>query len=200
MCSFDPRKMTNTEWISALQRGEPGAYAQLYEQHWKSMYKQALGRVEDDQVAQDIVQDVFVSLWQKRERLVISVSMEAFLAGCVKLQVLAYFKKEKVRLRVIEKAMQQMEILLDTEVLPQAEMDRSLQRALKGMPENMRQSFLLRCDNRSIREIADILGIAEQTVSNNLNEVVKRLRKKIDHQPPGEYMTCLGILLSLYYN
>lgn len=192
--------MTNTEWIAALQRGDSRAYTLLYQRYWKSLYKQALSRVEEDQAAQDIVQDVFVSLWRKRERLAISVSMEAFLSGCVKLQVLAYFKKEKVRLRVIEKAMHQMETLLDTEALPQAEIDRSLQRALSGMPENMRQSFLLRCDNRSIREIAEILGIAEQTVSNNLNEAVKRLRKKIAHEPPGEYLTCLGVIVSLYHN
>ncbi|GGC34705.1 DNA-directed RNA polymerase sigma-70 factor [Parapedobacter defluvii] len=191
--------MTNTEWTTLLQTGDPHAYGDLYRRYWKLLYTHARSRVDDDAAAQDIVQDVFVRVWQKRQRLSLTTSMEAFLLGCVKMQVLSYYKKEKVRQRVIERAMQQLDILLEagTDPVREAELDRSLQLALEDVPEKMRQSFLLRCDNRSIREIAELLGIAEQTVSNNLHEVVIRLRKKITQEHPGEYLTCLGLFLSL---
>lgn len=192
--------MTNAEWITLLQQSGPRAFTLLYQRYWKLMYKHALSRVEDDDVAQDIVQEVFISLWQKRERLIISTSMEALLLGFVKIQVLAYFKQEKVRQRVIDKAIQQLETVMDAEPISQTAVDEAIQHALADMPENMRQSFLLRCDNRSIREISEMLGIAEQTVSNNLNEVVRRLRKKMAQETPGEYLTCLSILFSLFHD
>lgn len=192
--------MTNTEWTIALQRGDKETFTLLYNRHWKALYKQALSRVKEESIAQDIIQDVFIGLWEKRERLVITTSVAAFLAGCVKVQVLAYYKKERVRQQLLEQAMEHIEQAMEMEGIDQAKVDRSLQEALTDIPEKMKQSFLLRCDNRSIREIAEILGIAEQSVSNNLHEVVKRLRRKIVQQYPGEYLTCLTALLSLVKN
>lgn len=193
--------MTTEKSTSAFQLDDREAFTELYHRYWDLLYKHVLSRVADNAIAQDIVQDVFVSLWQKRQRLRVTTTIEAFLLGCAKMQVLSYFKTEKLRQQVIEKAMQQLDVFVDdTDVVQLEVMEASLGRAVGDMPENMRQSFLLRCDNRSIREIADLLGIAEQTVSNNLNEAVKRLRKKMAQQPPSQYLTCLSTFLVLCNN
>ncbi|WP_090602361.1 RNA polymerase sigma factor [Parapedobacter koreensis] len=191
--------MTEEALIDALRTGIPKAYELLYDRYWQMLYKKTYSRVADEDVAKDIVQNVFISVWQKRESLLIRTSLEQFLLGAVKFQVLNHFRSERVKQHVIDQAVAKMEPFTtdDHDRVSRDVLEATLDNALHGMPENMKQSFLLRCDNLSIKEIAEKLGLAEQTVSNNLSEAVQRLKKKVSHQQHGEFLIGLSLFLSL---
>ncbi|MBK1438891.1 sigma-70 family RNA polymerase sigma factor [Parapedobacter sp. ISTM3] len=193
---------TDEALIDALRLGTPEAYSQLYDRYWKMLYKKAYSRVADEDAAKDIVQDIFISLWQKREELLIRTSLDQFLLGAVKLRVLNHFRSERVKQRAIDQALSRMELFVPEEHdrVSRDVLEAALDEALHGMPENMKQSFLLRCDNLSIREIAEKLGLAEQTVSNNLSEAIKRLKQKLSHQHQGEFLIGLSLFLSLIHH
>lgn len=193
--------MTESALIDALRSGTPSAYEQLYDQYWKLLYRVAYSRVLDEDAAKDIVQNVLISIWQNRKSLQVLTTLEQFLRGAIKFQTLNHFRSERVKQRVIDLAMARMEVTVEQEhdVLSRDVMEQSLDNALYGMPENMKQSFLLRCENQSIKEIAATLGLAEQTVSNNISEAVRRLRQKLSSQHHGEFMLSLSLFLSLLY-
>ncbi|RQP18564.1 MAG: sigma-70 family RNA polymerase sigma factor [Parapedobacter sp.] len=191
--------MTEVALIDALRLGTPKAYDLLYDRYWKILYQKAYSRVADEDAAKDIVQDVFISVWQKRENLLIRTSLEQFLLGAIKYQVLNHFRSERVKQHVIDLALAKMELFVTDEHdrVSRDVLEAALDNGLYDMPENMKQSFLLRCDNLSIKEIAEKLGLAEQTVSNNLSEAVRRLRQKLSHQHRGEFLIGLSVFLSL---
>lgn len=190
--------MTEVALIHALKTGLSSAYDILYHRYWRMLYKQAYSRVMDEEAAKDIVQNVFISIWQKRESLTVRTSLEQFLQGAVKFQVLNHFRSERVKQRVIDLALAKTALVAteDQDHASREMMEVALDNALQDMPENMKQSFLLRCDNRSIKDIAKMLGLAEQTVSNNLSEVVKRLRQKLAHGQQGGLLIGLLVLIA----
>lgn len=194
--------MTESALIDALRSGIPDAYEQLYLRYWKMLYKTAYSRVPDEDAAKDIVQNVLISIWQNRKSLRVHATLEQFLRGAVKLQTLNHFRSERVKQHVIDLAMAQMELVAEPESDPLSRhvLEQSLDIALHGMPENMKQSFLLRCENRSIKEIAEKLGLAEQTVSNHISEAVRRLRQKLTKHHQGELLLGLSLFLSLVYH
>lgn len=194
--------MTEVTFIEQLRAGHPGAYDQLYHSYWKLLYKKAYSRVLDEAAAKDIIQEVFISIWQRRRELTINTSLEQFLVGAVRLQVLNYFRSEQVKQRALDRAMQHMQAVYDDGSLAvsRAAMEIALDEALQDIPENMKQSFLLRCDNLSIREIAKRLGLAEQTVSNHIGEVVKRMKRKLAHrEQPDEFLMSIALFLALVH-
>lgn len=191
--------MTDSALLVLLKEGNPAAYTLLYERYWKILYKRAYGLLVDEEAAKDIVQTLFISIWQKRQHLVIHSGLESFLMGAVKLQVLNYYRAERVKEKVLDRAVARMEFITQSveELIPHDAVDRSVDMALEGIPENMKQSFLLRRDNHSIKEIAEKLNLAEQTVSNNLTEIVKRLRKTLSNEHTGEYLTGFLFFITL---
>ena len=193
--------MTESNLIDALRSGTPSAYEQLYAQYWKLLYRVAYSRIPDEDAAKDIVQNVLVGIWQNRKSLQVHTTLEQFLRGAIKFQTLNHFRSERVKQRVIDLAMSRMELTVvpEPDGISRDVLEQSLDNALYGLPENMKQSFLLRCENRSIKEIAEKLGLAEQTVSNNITEAVRRLRQKLSNQHHGEFLVSLSLFLSLIH-
>ncbi len=194
--------MTEVTFIDQLRAGHPGAYDRLYHSYWKLLYKKAYSRVLDEAAAKDIIQEVFISIWQRRRDLAINTSLEQFLLGAVRLQVLNHFRSEQVKRRALDQAMLHMQAVQEDGSLAvsRAAMEVALDEALQDIPENMKQTFLLRCDNLSIRDIANRLGLAEQTVSNHIGEVVKRMKRKLaQREQPDEFLLSIALFLALVY-
>ncbi len=194
--------MTEPHLIDALRSGTPSAYEQLYDQYWELLYRVAYSRTTDEDTAKDIVQNVLVGIWQNRKSLQVQTTLEQFLRGAVKFQTLNHFRSERVKQRVIDLAMSRMELTVEPESdsISRDVLEESLDKALYGMPENMKQAFLLRCENQSIKEIAEKLGLAEQTVSNNISEAVRRLRHKLSDQHHEEFLVGFLIFMSLLHH
>ncbi|MBK1438880.1 sigma-70 family RNA polymerase sigma factor [Parapedobacter sp. ISTM3] len=190
--------MTDAALVKSLKQGEPEAYRLLYDRYWKLLYSKALSRVVDEEAAQDIVQHIFISIWDNRENLEIHTTLSGFLQNAVKYQVFNHFRSTRITRRVLDQAAYEVkQILEEADVLQSQEvLEQSLTRALEGMPETIRQTFLLRRDNVSIKEISARLNLAEQTVSNHLTEAIRRLRKKLTNQSiSDEYLFALFLLL-----
>lgn len=193
--------MNQDNLIIRLRKGDSMAFDLLYEKYWKKLFSIAYRRTDDEDTAKDIVQEVFVSVWKKREKLQIETELEFFLIGAVKLQVLKYFRSETVKMKVLQYGMEKMKeaICHMNELFPYYALESILEKEVNALPDNMKQAFLLKSDNYSIKEIAAALNIAEQTVSNNLSEAMKRIRQKIAAKYPGNYLSSLIVVLSLLH-
>jgi len=173
--------MKEDKLLNYLQNGDSIAFDILYDRYWELLYKAAYNRITEPDIAKDIVQEVLVSIWQKRAQLTIKTGLQNYLLGAVRMQVLNYFRAENIKQRVHGFAMDETGFIIDNidESFSIQEVEDELVLAIDNLPKNMRSSFLLRRENLSIKEIATRLNLAEQTVANNIAEAVKRLRMEL---------------------
>jgi RNA polymerase sigma factor (sigma-70 family) len=163
------------------QQNDRRAFDRLYLKYWEQMYARAWSRTGDEQTAQDIVQELFINLWERREDIQIQTSFLQYLAGALKYRLINHFQSEKVKRRVFEKVLQRMAELSGgiDDLAGYKDLEKALDDELEKMPQNMKNSLLLRLDNLSVKDIATHLDLAEQTVSNNLTAAGKRLHKNL---------------------
>ena len=200
---FSSRALVNDEnLVVLLKQGKPYAYNQLYDQYWKELYLIAYSRVGEEDTAKDLVQNLLIDIWKRRETLDVRTNLEQFLFGALKLQILNHYRSEGIKQKIMERALDRMRDLFVSmdELAAYHDLEKVIEDEVLIMPQNMQQSFLRRSDNRSVKEIASDLNLAEQTVSNNISEALKRLRKRLMAEYPERHMACFTLLLYLLNN
>ncbi|MBB2148683.1 RNA polymerase sigma factor [Pedobacter gandavensis] len=171
--------------ISALQSGDHAAYATLYEKFWRSLYIHAYKRVKDEAAAKDIIQNVFINIWQRRETIRIHTEIEHYLNGAVRFQVFNYFRSEKIKDKVLESTIQRFEEMTTINNLDgYFELEKIIAGEVALLPDKMKEAYLLKAAQHSTAEIAQKLNLKEQTVSNHLSEALRRIRVKLGSKYP----------------
>ncbi|KLT64780.1 RNA polymerase sigma factor [Pedobacter sp. BMA] len=183
--------------ISRIKEDDESAFNALFEHYWEKLYSTAWARVNDSEVAKDIVQELFIKLWQRRKSLDIKGSVDAYLQSAVKLSVISHFRSKSKEDLQLQDAATRMEIIqeavdgLEDYIL----LEQLIAETVARMPELLQQVYTMRNESKSIKEIAADLGIAEQTVKNYTAEVLRRLRLVIQDKYPEKYAAYLSILL-----
>lgn len=166
-------------WLLVME-GNVSAYSELYERYWESLFETAFWHLYDKSAAKDIVQEVFVYCWQKREQIQIRESVAAYFRAAVRFKVLNYLKAESAREKYQLLAGQALPVITNTtgEHMAEADLQASYRRELARLPEKMREVFIDSRDHGlSIEEIAQKRSISPQTVKNQLSTALKKLRE-----------------------
>ena len=152
----------------------------LYRRYWKTLYDVAFQRLKDNQQSEDIIQDVFVSLWSRRNDVIIE-NLPAYLHTAVRFKIFKYIERDLVN-RSFYKP---MEIILSggmgaDDGLMTKDMIRLIRLFAESLPEKRKEIFNLHLSGiRSTREIADQLHIKQKTVQNQLGRAFDGLRSLI---------------------
>lgn len=167
--------------LKLLSDGNTQAFAVIYNRYAPLLFVHAERMLANSSVAQDTVHDLFASLWQKREKLDIEVNLKSYLYRSIRNRVLDLFAKDKVRFEY-NKRMNNLEEV-DESLLQNyqlKELEEVIELELGRLPEQMRKVFLLsRLEDKSYKEIAEELEIAEGTVKKQIYLALKRLKKNI---------------------
>ncbi|SEK28507.1 RNA polymerase sigma factor [Parapedobacter koreensis] len=194
----------DTLLIGRLRQGDAHAYTVLFERYWKFLYAVAYRRLQDEELAQDIVQEVFMQVWDKREKLTLTPAyIEYYLLKAVKNRIINHYTSQRVKAEVLERVMHRMEtVVAESAYQPSRylELERFLDEQVELLPDTMRAVFLMRSDNLSIQEIAKKMHIAEQTVKNNLTEASHRLRRSLLKKFSDEEFAGLVIIVTILTN
>lgn len=169
------------EIVEKIRTGDEYAYRDLFKTYYKTLVKNARRFVQDTQIAEDIVEDVFLNIWNKRAQLNITVSVKAYLFQMVRNHSLNYLKGKKLApadefyLNISLKS----NISADEEVNVN-EIKEHIQKAIAELPDRSRSVFTMhRYDNLKYSEIAEALKITEGTVETHMVRALKFLRKKL---------------------
>lgn len=170
---------TDTDLIALLKEDEDRAIEHLFRQHYAYLCKAAYKILPDANLVEDMVQEVFMELWRKRNQVNIKTSIKAYLRRAAVNKTLNYIRDQKI-------------ILEDNEKLPTlksktpsinqkieaAELQVLIDKAIDGLPEKCRLIFVLsRFEDMSYKEIAQQLDISVKTVENQISKALKHLRK-----------------------
>ena len=155
-----------------------------FEKYFRMMYlplgMYALRIVENTEIAEDVVSEVFSKIWQKLERGEEIENFKTYIYRSVRNDCISYLRKQKetVGLENIPEA--------DEESIDTSERDAKIWKAVEDLPEKCRRVFLLsKRDGLSNEEIAEEMGISIKTVKNQMTKAFSRLREALSdgHKP-----------------
>ena len=170
-------QVTNPGQISAEK-----SFEQLYKNCFGGLYAYACTIVKNEAVAEEIVQETFFKIWDKKEALDLNVSLKAYLYRAVHNASLNYIKHRKVRAVAepdIVFQMKQQGEPADNKLL-HGEMEGRLRKALHELPAQCRTIFhLSRFENLKYHEIASQMGLSSKTVENQMGKALRLMREKL---------------------
>ena len=174
---------------------DEAAFEVLFKDHFKALHAYATVMLKDEEMAEEIVQQLFLKLWEKRERLQIDTSIKAYLYRAVYHDSLNYLKHLKVRKVHEDHTSYQMRDAAyePSKNLETRELELRLDEALKELPEQCRTIFQMsRFEELKYREIAERLQIAPKTVENQMGKALRILREKL-----ADYLPLILVLMLL---
>lgn len=172
---------SDNELAVLLKTGDSKAYAEIYERFWGILYRYSRKLLQSDNEADDVVQDTFVMLWSKAADLELRISLSSFLYASVRNSILKKFKHSKVKdkyLASLDKFMDEGNAVTD-HLVRERELAARIEYEVSLLPDKMREIFLMsRRENLSYKEIAERLGIAENTVKKQIFRALRALKLK----------------------
>ncbi len=174
-------------------------FEELFKAHFKALYAYAYTFLKDELAAEEIVQSLFMRLWEKKEDLIVHTSIKAFLYRSVYNDSLNYLKHQKVKLKYQQHQVYVMkgessEASSSSSRVQLKELEEHLHEALNRLPEGCRTVFQMsRFEELKYREIAEKLNISIKTVENQMGKALKLLRLELI-----DFLPLLFLLLNLY--
>jgi len=182
--------------LELMAKDSAAAFDVLYERHWETLYRSACWLLRDRAAAMDIVQDVFVWLWEHRREQTIG-SLGPYLKAAVRFKIANHYRSGQVREEAIREllAVQPSDSPLAADQQAAVrELERIINEAIHRLPVRCRQVFLLSREGRlTNQQIADRLGISINTVETQMRIALQKIRAAVE-----PYRLGLFLLLTLY--
>ncbi|WP_308990421.1 RNA polymerase sigma-70 factor [Mariniflexile litorale] len=170
---------SDKELIELLHQGKDEALSLIYKKYWQMMYLAAYNLVQDKEVCEDIVQDIFVDLWNKRTHLIISISLKSYLYTSTVYKVYDFFRKNKklIKIELLDNFSETFHALTPETKLLYEELIEHVDSIIEHLPLKCKAVFKLsREQELSNKEIADKLHISQRTVEGHITKALSILR------------------------
>lgn len=170
-------------------------FEHLFKSHFKALHAYAFTILKEEMMAEEIVQNVFCRLWEKREQIEINQSAKAYLYRSVYNESLNYLKHQKVKVTYQKHAARNEDMETHSAAKTEyKELQFHLANALNELPEQCRTIFQMsRFEELKYREIASELGLSVKTVENQMGKALKILRTKLVDFLPAILLSFLNL-------
>lgn len=157
------------ELFGLIKESDQSAFNEIYERTWEKLYITAKSKLNDDQLAKEIVQDIFIDLWEKRAKKEV-VNISAYLYQSLRFKVIDVYRRKKIPIQDIESI---KEVLIETKSSDnkclESELEVILKNWMEQLPSKRKIIFeLYYWDHKSTKEISEILKLSMKTVQNQL--------------------------------
>jgi RNA polymerase sigma-70 factor (family 1) len=173
--------LSDSQLFLLVKQDDIKAFEELYNRHWHGLIDAAYRRLQSRQKAEDIIQDIFVSLYQKRHTLDIAVSLKAYLYQALKFKVLNVFRDELTRSTCRKEIFFSGQCKNDSaEYCDARELNNKIGEVLSTLPDKCREAFLLsREQNLSNKDISLGMNISVSTVEKHIGKALRILRHNL---------------------
>lgn len=164
------------ELLNLLQRDNRMAFNELYERYWEKLYRAAYNVLSDEHTAKDIVQEIFLTVWRKRNTLEVR-HFAAYLFQAVRFQVATHLRRGKLVQAHHAQLLVTTFINSTEELMNFTELNGIVENVLNRLPEKCRDVFYLsRFEHLTNSEIAERLNLSQRTVEWHISNALKHLR------------------------
>jgi RNA polymerase sigma-70 factor (ECF subfamily) len=179
-------KATEYELLQQLIEGDAEAFRDIYELYQDKIFAFAYKLTKSKENADDIVQEVFIKLWQRREQIKVELNFGAYLKKMTQNQVYDFLKKVSRDRSLQEKIKQKLNALQNKteEDLLAKELEKAYTEAIENLPQQRKLVYRLsREEDLSYDEIAERLNISRHTVHNQMVSAIRSIREYVtSHQ------------------
>lgn len=170
--------------LDLLKVQDVPAFEEIYRRYWRLLYSIVYKRLQSRECAEEIVQDIFTSLWARRRGAAIE-SLSAYLTSAAKYKVINHVAREMSRRAYAQTKSKQAAQALDNcteEAVWFDDLDDALEREIDKLPARRREIVRLhKREDLSLKQVAGELGISEKTVENQFGKAIKTLKLNLRH-------------------
>lgn len=196
-----PSPKVDADLLRMLRDGDAIAFGKIYEVFAPTLYQRLLRLLKDTDTVEEILQDTFLKLWEKRTQIDPKQGFTTYLYRIADHLAIDVFRRISR-----DKALQQelwastVSFYLHTEETFLAkEQQQLISMAIEQLPPKRKQILILcKLEDKSYQEVAELLGISVSTVSNQLVKAIKEIKNHILRSTRGEQVVVLSLLLSSY--
>lgn len=191
LMKFDA-KPTDNELLELFTTGNDAAFTEIYNRYWKKLIALGFSYTKDKFAAEEIVQEVFVSLWNRRDVVKID-TLSSYLATAIKFSVFKNIYTKNRREKLLERMPGSSLAEIPEDLFHAKFLEEYVNGLVEQLPEKCRMVYQYsRQKGLSPQEIADEMNIAKKTVEAHLTKALKMLRLNLK-----EIMVLLVILKQL---
>ncbi|MCF2499200.1 RNA polymerase sigma factor [Dyadobacter chenhuakuii] len=171
--------------MNLLKDGDDrNAFNELYVRYWKVIYDIGFKKLHNAPLAEDLVHDLFVDIWNKRQEITIHSTFIGYFHTMLKNRLIDQSRKNAFQLQVqqdiLERTLANENQFFDA--VASDDIEKQLMAEVENLPSDMKKIFLLsRQEHLSTIEIAQKLSLSPQTVKNQISNAIRRLRLKELH-------------------
>ncbi|WP_343702112.1 sigma-70 family RNA polymerase sigma factor [Chitinophaga sp.] len=190
---------SESELLRMIASGDEQAYQAVFERYWDAVYSTALLLTKSPTLAEDVAQDVFTVLWEKKASLPTVEKLEGFLFITARNMIYTRFRKlasgDAYKRYILDCFREEGGRRAD-EITEVRELEQTILRAIQQLPPQQQKAFRLsRFEGMRHEEIAVTMGLSRVTIKSYIVQAIATLRKTLANNPSGALITLWGLLL-----
>lgn len=171
--------MDNTDLPRRIRNGDKNAFQTFFEEHHRALYLMLVRRGVEPQMAEDIIQNAFLFIWENRQKINPEKSLRAYLFQIGYSRALNHFRDTK-KFDYSDRTVDDVETTDPGRVTEENQIREQIERAVSKLPEKRRQAFeLCFMSGLTYREAAESLGVSVKTIENHMTLALKDLREAL---------------------
>nr|WP_296704460.1 RNA polymerase sigma-70 factor [Algoriphagus sp.] len=186
---------TDQTIFQSIKSGDEKALEMLFKEYYQPLCRYANSYLEDSDDAEEVVQNCFIKLWEKKENINIQSSVKSYLYQTIRNSCLNEIKHQKVKKNYGDMLAQQGEQYSESsdQSTLKGELEEKIALALQALPQQCRLIFTMsRFEELKYQEIADQLNLSIKTVENQMGKALKLMRIQLQ-----EYLPLIAIFLNI---
>lgn len=184
--------LSDKELIRLLITGRQDAFTEIYNRYWEKLFAIAYNLTKDQVQAEEITQEVFISLWDRKGDVQID-TLNGYLATAIKFSVFKHIGRQRRRLQIVKDHYSKWSVDDEEEKIYARFLKEYVEGIVEQLPEKCRLVFeYSRRDGLTIPEIAEKMNISPKTAEAHLTKALKTIRLNLRQSAP--------MLLVLLYN
>ena len=192
--------LPDDELLRRIQMDDQQAFSVIVYRYNVRLYRIVQGRVRMEDDAKDIIQEIFISLWNNRHQIQSAAALYPYLSKSAFYAIIDWqllHKKNISRHSLLLEKDEPSVFPVENQVIAN-ELKQELMEEIEKMPDTTKTVFRMsRIEQKSVKEIAVVLHLSEQTVKNNISIALKQLRKRMVSNKLSLLLFC--ILIKVFY-
>ena len=165
-------------FLEKINSQSPTAYHELYNEYYKALVIYAANFLATTETAEDIVQEIFTTIWEKKISFISLQSLKTYLYNSTRNAALNYLKHQNVETGYIQYMLDTYKEITEEDT-NEEEVYRLLFKSIDQLPPRCREIFVLQMEGKKNEEIAQTLGLSIETVKTQKKRAVQAIKKRM---------------------